>query len=75
MSGENLLAGSKEKRLSHNSSISEVDDKQTFKCLVANDDPCQLFMKETMLKLCGCDVVTSRNGFEAYHNAMKAFIF
>ena len=37
-------------------SIKVDEENRNFKCLVANDDQCQLFMQETILKVCKFDV-------------------
>jgi PleD family two-component response regulator len=46
--------------------------KRKLRCLVANDDSCQLYMMEIILKLNNFEVVTAQNGYEAFEIAAAA---
>jgi PleD family two-component response regulator len=45
------------------------------RCLVANDDECQLYMMEVILNLNNFEVVKAQNGFEAFEKAAQAMLF
>ena len=46
--------------------------KRKYKVLVANDESCQLYMMEIILKLNNFEVTTAQNGFEAFELAADA---
>ena len=52
---------------------SKADRK--LRCLVANDDECQLYMMEVILKMNNFEVVKAQNGFEAFEKAAQAMQF
>lgn len=49
--------------------------KVKLSCLLANDDLCQAFMMETILKFLDIKVLTTPNGFEALQAADKSFTY
>ena len=50
-----------------------LDTKRKYKALVANDDQCQLYMIEVILKLNNFEVTVAQNGYEAFELASEAF--
>ena len=53
--------------------VNKADRK--LRCLVANDDECQLYMMEVILKMNNFEVVKAQNGFEAFEKAAEAMQF
>ena len=51
--------------------VSEKTDRK-LRCLVANDDDCQLYMMDVILKMNNFEVVKAQNGFEAFEKAADA---
>ena len=49
-----------------------LKEEKKYRCLVANDDSCQLYMMDIILKLMNFEVVQAQNGFEAFELAAAA---
>ena len=51
---------------------SESQSQTKFRCLIANDDPSQLYILKFLFTQSGFEVTTAINGFEAYQKVIKS---